>query len=152
MPRPRNARSSSPARGEAGESKRFMIFGDDYPTTDGIRVRDYIHVADLADAHVKAVRALLDGADSTALNLWPWLVSPRAGFKCSGRPMSGALCKSWFSLIRNCAGRRLSAQPVASVLCPDVLIESLGGGNIGFRTRGIAFSLFGNPSSVQRAR
>jgi UDP-arabinose 4-epimerase len=53
----------------AGESKGFTIFGDDYPTTDGTCVRDYVHVADLADAHVKAVRALLDGAESTALNL-----------------------------------------------------------------------------------
>jgi UDP-arabinose 4-epimerase len=53
----------------AGESKSFVIFGDDYPTIDGTCVRDYIHVTDLADAHVKAVRALLDGAESTALNL-----------------------------------------------------------------------------------
>jgi UDP-arabinose 4-epimerase len=53
----------------AGESKGFTIFGDDYPTADGTCVRDYIHVTDLADAHVKAVRALLDGAGSAALNL-----------------------------------------------------------------------------------
>jgi UDP-arabinose 4-epimerase len=53
----------------AGESTGFTIFGDDYPTADGTCIRDYIHVTDLADAHVKAVRALLDGAESTALNL-----------------------------------------------------------------------------------
>lgn len=53
----------------AGERESFVIFGDDYPTPDGTCVRDYIHVTDLADAHVKAVRALLGGADSTALNL-----------------------------------------------------------------------------------
>lgn len=53
----------------AGESKGFTIFGNDYPTGDGTCVRDYIHVTDLADAHVKVVRALLDGAESTALNL-----------------------------------------------------------------------------------
>jgi UDP-arabinose 4-epimerase len=53
----------------AGESKAFTIFGDDYPTADGTCVRDYVHVADLADAHVMAVRALLNGAESTALNL-----------------------------------------------------------------------------------
>jgi UDP-arabinose 4-epimerase len=53
----------------ARESKSFTIFGDDYPTADGTCVRDYIHVSDLADAHVKAVRALLAGAESTALNL-----------------------------------------------------------------------------------
>ena len=53
----------------AGESKRFVIFGDDYPTADGTCVRDYIHVTDLADAHVRALRALLEGAENTALNL-----------------------------------------------------------------------------------
>jgi UDP-arabinose 4-epimerase len=53
----------------AGANKGFTIFGDDYPTADGTCVRDYIHVTDLADAHVRAVRALIDGAESTALNL-----------------------------------------------------------------------------------
>lgn len=53
----------------AGERKSFTIFGDDYSTADGTCIRDYIHVADLADARVKAVRASLDGAASTALNL-----------------------------------------------------------------------------------
>jgi len=53
----------------AAESTGFTIFGDDYPTADGTAVRDYVHVTDLADAHVNAVRALLDGAESTALNL-----------------------------------------------------------------------------------
>jgi UDP-arabinose 4-epimerase len=45
------------------------IFGNDYPTPDGTAVRDYIHVADLADAHIKALKHLLDGKDSVALNL-----------------------------------------------------------------------------------
>lgn len=53
----------------AGAANAFTIFGDHYPTADGTCVRDYIHVTDLADAHVRAVRALLDGAESTALNL-----------------------------------------------------------------------------------
>jgi UDP-arabinose 4-epimerase len=52
-----------------GESNAFTIFGDDYPTGDGTCVRDYIHVTDLADAHVKALQALLGGVESTALNL-----------------------------------------------------------------------------------
>ena len=52
----------------AGEDT-FTILGDDYPTADGTCVRDYIHVTDLADAHIKAVRALLDGAASTAVNI-----------------------------------------------------------------------------------
>ena len=46
-----------------------MVFGTDYDTRDGTCVRDYIHVADLADAHVKALQALEGGAASGACNL-----------------------------------------------------------------------------------
>ena len=52
-----------------GEGKAFTIFGDDYPTADGTCVRDYIHVSDLADAHVRALHALLNGTESIVLNL-----------------------------------------------------------------------------------
>jgi UDP-glucose-4-epimerase GalE len=45
------------------------VFGADYPTPDGTCVRDYIHVNDLADAHVSALERLAGGADSIALNL-----------------------------------------------------------------------------------
>jgi UDP-glucose 4-epimerase len=45
------------------------IFGDDYPTRDGTCVRDYIHVVDLAHAHVLAVAALAAGAPSATYNL-----------------------------------------------------------------------------------
>jgi UDP-glucose-4-epimerase GalE len=47
----------------------FTIFGDDYPTPDGTCIRDYIHVADLADAHVRALRDLLQGGESAAINV-----------------------------------------------------------------------------------
>lgn len=53
----------------AGKNESFTIFGDDYPTPDGTCIRDYIHVSDLADAHVKALTALLAEAASTSLNL-----------------------------------------------------------------------------------
>ncbi len=45
------------------------VFGTDYPTPDGTCIRDYIHVNDLADAHVLAVEALASGAHSTVYNL-----------------------------------------------------------------------------------
>jgi len=45
------------------------IFGHDYPTEDGTAIRDYIHVVDIAEAHVRALRYLADGGRSTALNL-----------------------------------------------------------------------------------
>ncbi len=43
-----------------GERERIAIFGTDYPTPDGTAVRDYVHVSDLADAHVRAVEQLDD--------------------------------------------------------------------------------------------
>jgi len=45
----------------AGTRERVTIFGDDYPTRDGTCVRDYIHVLDLADAHILAIEALKAG-------------------------------------------------------------------------------------------
>jgi UDP-arabinose 4-epimerase len=53
----------------AGDLPYLQIFGDDYETQDGTCVRDYIHVADLARAHVLAVQHLLNGGDSFAVNL-----------------------------------------------------------------------------------
>ena len=47
----------------------LQIFGDDYPTPDGTCLRDYVHVNDLADAHVRALQHLEKGGDSLALNL-----------------------------------------------------------------------------------
>ncbi|MBU1384233.1 MAG: UDP-glucose 4-epimerase GalE [Alphaproteobacteria bacterium] len=47
----------------------FQVFGSDFPTADGTAIRDYIHVSDLADAHVRAVTALLSGADGGVFNL-----------------------------------------------------------------------------------
>jgi UDP-glucose 4-epimerase len=73
-----NAAGASAARGEdhhpelhliplvlqvaLGQRKKIMIFGDDYPTHDGTCVRDYIHVVDLAQAHILALRALDQGS------------------------------------------------------------------------------------------
>ena len=45
----------------ATQGRRVQIFGDDYPTPDGTCVRDYIHVADLADAHLRALQACRPG-------------------------------------------------------------------------------------------
>lgn len=53
----------------AGDRADLKIFGNDYPTPDGTCIRDYIHVTDLADAHVRAVRRMLDGAGSDLFNL-----------------------------------------------------------------------------------
>jgi UDP-glucose 4-epimerase len=72
-----NAAGATPERGERhdpethliplvlqvalGQRERIAIYGTDYPTPDGTAVRDYVHVVDLADAHVRALTALDDG-------------------------------------------------------------------------------------------
>lgn len=53
----------------SGDIDAIDVFGTDYPTKDGTAVRDYIHVCDLADAHVAAFRYLDGGGETTALNL-----------------------------------------------------------------------------------
>jgi UDP-glucose 4-epimerase len=52
-----------------GKRESISIFGTDYPTADGTCVRDYIHVSDLADAHVLGLEYLLKGGDSEVFNL-----------------------------------------------------------------------------------
>jgi UDP-glucose-4-epimerase GalE len=47
----------------------LTVFGDDYQTPDGTCIRDYVHVTDLADAHVRALKRLEDGGASAAYNL-----------------------------------------------------------------------------------
>lgn len=47
----------------------ISVFGNDYPTRDGTCIRDYIHVEDLASAHVKAIEYLLEGKESNIFNL-----------------------------------------------------------------------------------
>jgi UDP-arabinose 4-epimerase len=56
-------------RAALGTGDPVEIFGTDYPTPDGTAIRDYIHVADLADAHVRALADLAGGGSSVALNL-----------------------------------------------------------------------------------
>lgn len=70
----------------------IAVFGEDYPTPDGTAIRDYVHVSDLAHAHVLALKYLLDGGQSTALNLglgkgYSVRDVIRAVEKVSGRPV-----------------------------------------------------------------
>ncbi|MEZ5972165.1 MAG: UDP-glucose 4-epimerase GalE [Hyphomonadaceae bacterium] len=52
-----------------GRRDAFRIFGEDYETRDGTCLRDYVHVLDLADAHVRAIERLLGGGSSLVANL-----------------------------------------------------------------------------------
>lgn len=68
--RPEQATNLIPVVLEAAISARPVgIFGTDYPTPDGTAIRDYIHVEDLADAHVRALDYLEHKGSSTTLNL-----------------------------------------------------------------------------------
>ena len=69
----------------------LRIFGEDYPTPDGTCLRDYIHVTDLADAHVRALARLQDGAPSASYNLG------------TGRPSS---VKEVIAAVEQVTGRR----------------------------------------------
>lgn len=53
----------------AGQRPSIQVYGTDYPTPDGTCIRDYIHVCDLADAHVRGLTYLADGGATTAFNL-----------------------------------------------------------------------------------
>ena len=75
-----------------GRRPHLSVFGNDYPTPDGTGVRDYIHVADLADGHVAALRRLLDAPGSLTVNLgtgvgYSVLDLVAAYGKASGRPV-----------------------------------------------------------------
>jgi UDP-glucose-4-epimerase GalE len=70
----------------------LQVYGSDYPTPDGTCVRDYIHVNDLADAHVRAMQYLEKGGDSLAINLGTGrghsvLEVIQAAEKATGRPV-----------------------------------------------------------------
>lgn len=96
----------------AGASEAFTIFGDDYPTADGTCVRDYIHVSDLADAHAKALRVLIDGAESAAFNVG-------TGRGWSVRELVETVCKVTRRNVPVRVGPRRSGDP--PVLIADAL-------------------------------
>ena len=54
----------------AGIREELSVFGDDYPTSDGTAVRDYIHVVDLAKAHISAMKRLLEGKNKTKMEFF----------------------------------------------------------------------------------
>ena len=75
-----------------GRRARLSVYGNDYPTPDGTGVRDYIHVSDLADGHVAALRRLLEAPGSITVNLgtgrgYSVLDLVAAYARASGRPV-----------------------------------------------------------------
>ncbi|HWQ79974.1 MAG TPA: UDP-glucose 4-epimerase GalE, partial [Anaerovoracaceae bacterium] len=75
-----------------GKLEKLKVFGNDYPTRDGTGVRDYIHVVDLADGHLAALRKLQTGSGLVVYNLGTGAGSSvlemvEAFSKASGRPI-----------------------------------------------------------------
>ncbi|WP_431126102.1 UDP-glucose 4-epimerase GalE [Flagellimonas flava] len=54
----------------AGVREKLLVFGNDYPTRDGTPIRDYIHVVDLAEAHLKALKRLLDRENEKTMEVF----------------------------------------------------------------------------------
>lgn len=102
-----------------GKREKIFVFGDDYPTEDGSCIRDYIHVTDLADAHILAVEKLCKDNTSATYNL-----GNGKGFsvkevieiarKVTGHPIPAEI-----------ADRR-SGDPAVLIASSDQIIEELG--------------------------
>jgi len=90
-----------------GRHDRLQVFGNDYDTADGTGVRDYIHVLDLADGHVAAVRFLFAGEGSITVNLgtglgYSVLDLIKAYEAASGRPIPYTIVPRRFGDIASC--------------------------------------------------
>ena len=97
----------------------MQVFGTDYPTPDGTCIRDYIHVDDLADAHVQALGYLAEGGPTIALNVGTGVGSSvldviRATERISGR------------MVPYESGPRRAGDPVATFADPSLIAAKLG--------------------------
>ena len=101
------------------QREAISVFGTDYPTKDGTCIRDYIHVCDLADAHIKAIEHLLDGHASNIINLgngegYSVLEMIKATKEVTGQDIQTILCD------------RRAGDPAVLVACNDKAQEILG--------------------------
>lgn len=99
--------------------KPVTIFGDDYPTPDGTCIRDYIHVSDLAEAHILSVESLLNGGSSNRFNAG-------TGVGNSVRQVMQAVEEVVGASIPYSVGPRRSGDPAELVANSDKLQRVLG--------------------------
>lgn len=102
-----------------GRIDDFVVFGSDYPTADGSAVRDYIHVADLAEAHVAACRYLVDGGQTDQFNIG-------AGQGYSVFEIIDALSKHLGNVIPHVVKFRRAGDPPALIANPEKAKRILG--------------------------
>lgn len=102
-----------------GRREHISIFGTDYPTPDGTAVRDYVHVTDLADAHVRALNHLLGGGASLEINLG-------TGTGCSVREMIDVVADVSGQKVPTIESGRRAGDPPQLVAHADLAREILG--------------------------
>ena len=99
--------------------KPMTVFGDDYPTPDGTCIRDYIHVSDLAEAHVVAVEHLLGGGSSDVYNVG-------TGHGHSVKEVLSAVERATGKPVPHIVGPRREGDPAELVANSDKLQRQLG--------------------------
>jgi UDP-glucose 4-epimerase len=102
-----------------GKRAGVSVFGNDYPTPDGTCIRDYIHVDDLADAHIKALGYLADGGPTVALNVGTGVGSSVMDVISTTERVSG------MTVPYEVVGRR-AGDPVATFADPTKVRATLG--------------------------
>ena len=102
-----------------GKIDDFAVFGSDFPTPDGTAIRDYVHVADLAAAHVAALRLLLDGHAGGIFNLG-------SGTGSSVRAVLAAIEAEAGRELPAITGPRRAGDPAALVADPALARKVLG--------------------------
>jgi UDP-glucose-4-epimerase GalE len=110
-------------RAAAGEGPELTLFGDDYPTQDGTCVRDYIHVGDLADAHLRALEATAPGDNRTNV---PLVCNLGSGGGFSVREVLGAAERVVGRPIPHTIGPRRPGDPPVLIAAVDRANAVLG--------------------------
>ena len=101
-----------------GDAPPLTVFGDDYPTLDGTCIRDYIHVTDLADAHVRALEWLEETSGAHAFNLG-------TGHGASVRQVIDAVDKVAGMTVPHSIGPRRAGDPAELVSDPTKAMREL---------------------------
>ena len=107
-----------------GSGEPLTVFGDDYPTPDGTCIRDYIHVADLADAHLRALEATAPGDDRDVAE--PLVCNLGSGGGFSVREVLAAAERVVGRPIPHTIGPRRAGDPPVLVASNERAAEVLG--------------------------